>query len=235
VHQVADGWKKPYISAGRKVNVHLSGLTPYIIAVRDVSGRDQRRVMILATAMITVIVFLLTRNLTLTVFMVFATLLTYGATLKFTDLFVIHVVGLQGIDWKVRLIVFVIVVAVGQDYNIFLVSRLMEERQKTSEHEAVRRAVISTGSVISSCGIIMAATLGSLWAGELSLLRQVGFALALGILIDTYFVRPLLIPSFFLAVQRHRAAAPAPERSLAPEQPGAGGSAFPVVDPNSPG
>jgi RND superfamily putative drug exporter len=66
----------------------------------------------------------------------------------------------------------------------------------------VRDAVIRTGSVISSCGIIMAATLGSLWAGGLSLLRQLGFALALGILIDTFFVRPLLIPSFYLVFGR---------------------------------
>jgi RND superfamily putative drug exporter len=97
-----------------------------------------------------------------------------------------------------------VVVAVGQDYNIFLVSRLMEERKKWPLGEAVRRAVVSTGSVISSCGVIMAATLGSLWAGRLSLLRQVGFALALGILIDTYFVRPILIPSFFLVIKRRQ-------------------------------
>ena len=57
---------------------------------------------------------------------------------------------------------------------------------------------------ISSCGLIMAATLGSIWAGQLSLLRQTGFTLALGILIDTFFVRPLLIPSFFLATRRKR-------------------------------
>jgi hypothetical protein len=72
------------------------------------------------------------------------------------------------------------------------------------EREATRRAIISTGSVISSCGIIMAATLGSLWAGGLTLLQQVGFAMALGVLIDTFLVRPLLVPSFFLAAGRAR-------------------------------
>jgi len=68
--------------------------------------------------------------------------------------------------------------------------------------EAARRAIVSTGAVISNCGLIMAATLGSLWAGGLSLLQQTGFSLALGVLIDTFLVRPILIPSFFLAVGR---------------------------------
>ncbi|HQA46816.1 MAG: MMPL family transporter [Phycisphaerae bacterium] len=202
VDEIAREWGAQVTAQGRQAQVHLSGLTPYIMAVRDVSGRDQRRVMIVATIAIAAIVLVLIRDLPLTLFMVFATLLTYGATLKLTEEFFAHVMGLSGIDWKVRLIVFVIVVAVGQDYNIFLVSRLMEERRHAGLAEAVRRAVISTGSVISSCGIIMAATLGSLWAGKLSLLQQVGFALALGILIDTYFVRPILIPSFFLTVRQ---------------------------------
>src|SRR5690606_20033333 len=98
----------------------------------------------------------------------------------------------------------VIIVAVGQDYNVFLVSRLFQEPPELPDGEAARRAIIHTGSVISNCGLIMAATLGSLWAGELGLLRQVGFALALGILVDTFFVRPLLLPSFFLATKRRR-------------------------------
>ncbi|MEP0841488.1 MAG: MMPL family transporter [Phycisphaerae bacterium] len=193
-----------FADAGVRAEVHLTGLTPYIMAVRDVAGRDQRVVMTVATLLIALIVLMLVRDLPLTLFMVFSTLLTYGATLKLTELFFVQVMGTSGIDWKVRLIVFVIVVAVGQDYNIFLVSRLMEERGRNDVREAVRRAIVSTGSIISSCGVIMAATLGSLWAGRLTLLREVGFALALGILIDTYFVRPLLIPSFYLALHGRR-------------------------------
>lgn len=204
VRVIAEEEVRAAATAGRAADVHLTGLTPYIMAVRDVAGVDQRKVMVLASVLIAVVVLLLVRDVPLGLFMVFATLLTYGATLKLTELFFVHAMGMQGIDWKVRLIVFVIVVAVGQDYNIFLVSRLLEERREHGNAEAVRRSVVSTGAVISSCGIIMAATLGSLWAGGLSLLRQVGFALALGILIDTYFVRPLLIPSFFLVLHPGR-------------------------------
>jgi RND superfamily putative drug exporter len=136
--------------------------------------------------------------------MLVATWLTYGAAIAASEGFFVWVMGENGLDWKVRLIVFVIIVAVGQDYNIFLVSRLFQEPGDLPDAEAARRAIIRTGSVISNCGLIMAATLGSLWAGGLGLLRQVGFALALGILLDTFFVRPLLLPSFFLATQRRR-------------------------------
>jgi len=192
------------LSPNHRADVLLAGPTPYVIAVREVAGRDQFKVMLLATAVIALIVLFLVRDLPLTVFMVLATWLTYGATLTISEFFFVHVMGEPGLDWKVRLIVFVIVVAVGQDYNIFLVTRWLQEPAEVSDAEAVRRAIVGTGSVISSCGLIMAATLGSLWAGGLLLLQQIGFALALGILIDTFFVRPLLIPSFFLASGRRR-------------------------------
>jgi RND superfamily putative drug exporter len=182
--------------------VMLAGPSAYILSERTIANADQQRVVVLAAAVIAVIVLLLVRNVPLTAFMVLTTLLTYGATLTLSRLFFVHVMGLPGIDWKVRLILFVIVMAVGQDYNIFLVTRLREETRRGNRLQAVREAVIRTGPVISSCGIIMAATLGSLCAGRLSLLRQLGFALALGVLIDTFFVRPLLIPAFFLIISR---------------------------------
>ncbi len=181
-----------------------TGPTPYILAVREVSSRDQVRVRILASLVIAAIVFGLIRDLPLTLFMLAATWLTYGATIALTQGFFVGVMGEGGLDWKVHLIVFVIIVAVGQDYNIFLVSRLFQEPADLPLAEAARRAIVRTGSVISNCGLIMAATLGSLCVGRLGLLRQVGFALAVGILLDTFFVRPLLLPSFFLATRRRR-------------------------------
>jgi putative drug exporter of the RND superfamily len=197
--------------AGQAPKIMLSGPTSYIIGVKSVVGPDQRNVMVLSTLIIGVIVLAMVRDLPLTLFMLLATWLTYGATLTLSTWFFIHAMGLNGLDWKVRMILFVIVVAVGQDYNIFLVSRLLHNRRKP--RDAARDAIVRTGSVISSCGIIMAATLGSLWAGRLSLLEQLGFALGLGILIDTFFVRPLLIPGFFLLLHGRPAAEPvtAPE------------------------
>jgi len=191
--------------AGRP-RVMLAGPSAYILNERTIADADQRRVVVLAAAVIALIVLVLVRDVALTAFMVLTTLLTYGATLTLSSLFFVHAMGLPGLDWKVRLILFVIVMAVGQDYNIFLVARLREEVRSQARARAVRAAVVRTGPVISSCGIIMAATLGSLWAGRLSLLQQLGFALALGVLIDTFFVRPLLIPAFFMVIGNVRSA-----------------------------
>jgi len=258
------------LSRGQGAEVLLAGFTPYITDIRAYSGSDQARVMILATLVIGLIVLALVRDVLLTLFMLMATWITYGATLTLSDLFLCRLLGQAGLDWKVRLILFVIVVAVGQDYNIFLISRLLGELKgsvrspgtvpispgdrlnpdtrsarysdsllrngdcpplpglltpplcQSDEREATRRAIVSTGSVISSCGIIMAATLGSLWVGGLTLLRQVGFAMALGVLIDTFLVRPLLVPSFFLAAGRAR-------RYISPATPAEAGNA-PGID-----
>ncbi|MHC4799395.1 MAG: MMPL family transporter, partial [Planctomycetota bacterium] len=206
VRELAEVTAGQGLATDQGAEVLLAGPTPDVLAVREVAGRDQILVMVLATVVIALIVLVLVRDLPLTVFMLLATWLTYGATLTVSEFFFVEVLGEPGLDWKVRLIVFVIVVAVGQDYNIFLVTRLLQEPADVSDADAARRAIVSTGSVISSCGLIMAATLGSLWAGGLLLLQQVGFALALGILVDTFFVRPLLIPSFYLATKRRRKA-----------------------------
>jgi RND superfamily putative drug exporter len=98
-------------------------------------------------------------------------------------------------------------VAVGVDYSIFLAARIKQEASRWPMVEATRRAVIHTGPVISSCGVIMAATLGSLMAGDLKLLLQLGFAFSLGMLLDTFMVRPLLLPAFAVLVRPRRKAA----------------------------
>lgn len=203
---------------GSKASVHMLGATPYILEVRRYMSGDQWRVWIGATIVIWLTVALLVRRVGLSAFMVAATLLTYAATLGLSHEFFTHVTGGDGLDYKVKLFLFVIIVAVGQDYNIFLVSRLRQEVNVHGDEEGVRRAVVRTGGVISGCGVIMAATLGSLWVGRLDLLRQLGFALALGMLIDTFVVRPLLVPSFWLCARRRsrsRREGPAPGGPLA--------------------
>jgi RND superfamily putative drug exporter len=179
----------------------MLGPTAEMIDTGAVTSGDFRRIAVLVLAVILVMVTLLLKDVVLAAFMVGCTLWSYVVTLGMTA-FVFGWLGEPGLDWKVQIFLFVVIAAVGVDYNIFLGARLVQEAQgraggaRQTARDAVRLALTHTGPVISSCGLIMAATLGSLMAGELKLLRELGFALAAGMLIDTFVARPLLLPAF---------------------------------------
>ncbi len=188
--------KQSASQAGFDGNVHLAGITAEIIDIHRVTQKDFIRVAGLILGMIFVVIVILLRDPLLSAFMVLSTVLSYLVTLGVTAFVFTQLLGSAGLDWKVRIFVLVVTVAVGVDYNIFLAARLAQEARHHSPREAVRRAMASTGPVISSCGVIMAATLGSLIVGKVALLTQLGFAFLVGMLNDTFVIRPLLLPAF---------------------------------------
>jgi putative drug exporter of the RND superfamily len=133
-------------------------------------------------------------------------LFSYYATLgvSFLVFWLLDPQGFTGIDWKVAIFLFTILIAVGEDYNIFLLTRVHEEEKRHGPIEGITMALTRTGPIISSCGIIMAGTFGSLLAGSLTEMKQLGFALAFGVLVDTFVVRPILVPAFLIMLGRRK-------------------------------
>src|SRR5437868_9426133 len=145
-------------------------------------------------------------RLAISIYLVVSVLFSYAATLGVTLVVfgLTHWGGYTGIDWKVPIFLFTILVAVGEDYNIFLVTRIKEEMGAHGPLRGITEALNRTGRVITSCGFIMAGTFATLLSGSLLAMQGLGFALAFGILLDTLVVRPILVPAFLILLQSGR-------------------------------
>jgi RND superfamily putative drug exporter len=153
-----------------------------------------------------VILVMLLRQPLVCLFLVVSMLLGYATTYG-TTLFVFWALdpaGFPGLDWKLPMLLFTILVAVGEDYNIFLMSRVTEEQARHGPIQGIVVAMSRTGGIISSCGVIMAGTFSALMFGSLVSMRQLGFALSFGVLLDTFVIRPILVPAFLVLWHRKR-------------------------------
>lgn len=187
------------------VRAEVYGVTVNSRDLASVTESDRKRLNVLVLAGIFVILLVLVRRPTLAAYLLATVLLSYLATLGATAILahLWHERPLGEVDWRVPFFLFTILVAVGEDYNILLVSRALEEKRKHGGIEGTRRALASTGGTITSCGLIMAGTFATLMLSGLNTLVQVGFALAFGVLLDTFVVRPFLVPAFTLWLWRN--------------------------------
>lgn len=205
-------------------DVFLAGTTPSIIDLRAVTLSDHRRIKIAVVISVFLVLLIVIRRVVLCGYLIATVLLSYYATLGMTIVFFRWLYGADylGLDWKLPLFLFVILVAVGQDYNVYLVTRILEEQKyRPGWLSALRRAVSKTGGIITACGLVMAGTFFSMtasawfpalqqWFGgdvdkTVSTLRgvvELGFALGLGVLVDTFYVRTILVPSFVATFDR---------------------------------
>ena len=205
----------------------LSGASAAVNDLKKVTTNDQQRMYVLVTLGVYAILVVLLRRPFVCLYLIVTVVVGYLASLGITEL-VFHALHhgptpWVGLDWKVGFFLFVILVAVGEDYNIFLMSRVIEEERKHGVVEGTRLAIAHTGGIISSCGLIMAGTFGSMLTGNLTALRELGFALGLGVLLDTFLVRPILVPAFVVLADRYRPVPPwrarTREKSPQPQPP----------------
>jgi RND superfamily putative drug exporter len=194
------------------------GVTVNARDLAEVTEADRNRINWLVLGGVLLILLVLVRRLDLAAYLLATVLLSYYATLGATTLMAHWCNGrpLGEVDWRVPFFLFTILVAVGEDYNILLISRALQERKKHPGREAIRSALAHTGGTITSCGLIMAGTFATLMLAGLNTLIQIGFALAFGVLLDTFVVRPFLVPAFTVWLWRDEKpeAAPAPEMPL---------------------
>jgi RND superfamily putative drug exporter len=175
--------------------VVIGGTSAELNDVRQILDEDFTRIIVVVLAAIFIVLALLLRSLVAPVYLLITVLLSYGTTLGLVSWIFQGIMGQDGISFLIPILVFVLLIALGSDYNIFLMSRVREESQKQNTRTGTRLAAIATGGVITACGIILAGTFGALVITPIRTMMQIGAAVAIGILIDTFVVRALLVPA----------------------------------------
>ncbi len=161
---------------------------------------DLRRIIPIVLLVVLVILIILLRALIAPVLLIVSVLLSYSSTLGISALLFNGPFHYPGADPTVPLFGFIFLVALGIDYNIFLMSRVREESQSLSTREAILRGLQVTGGVITSAGVVLAATFAALGVIPILFLIQLAVIVALGVLIDTIIVRSLLIPALSIDI-----------------------------------
>ena len=173
----------------------VGGTSAVYYDVRQANNRDNRVIIPIILLVITLILGVLLRSILSAIVLLGTVVLSYFATLGVSALVFNHVFGFAGGDNSFPLFAFIFLVALGIDYNIFLMSRVREESQKIGTRAGVIKGLTVTGSVITSAGIVLAATFAVLGLLPLVPLAQLGFAVAFGVLLDTIIVRSILVPA----------------------------------------
>jgi putative drug exporter of the RND superfamily len=167
---------------------------------RQALARDTRTIVPISLALILVILALLLRAVVMPLYVIGTVILSFGFALGVSSLILTHLMDQPASDASLPVFAFIFLVALGVDYNVFLLARIREERSRRGTEAAVTTALERTGGVITSAGLVLAATFSVLMALPLEALFQVGFVVALGLLADTFLVRALLVPSIAVLV-----------------------------------
>ena len=219
-----------------RTNVHavpgadaiVGGQTASQLDVDEASLHDRNLIIPVVLVVIFLILMLLLRSIAAPVVLIATVLLSYFATLGVCALVFNHVFGFAGADTSFPLFAFVFLVALGVDYNIFLMTRVREESIKLGTRPGILKGLTVTGGVITSAGIVLAATFLVLGVLPLVFLREIGFAVAIGVLIDTFIIRSTLVPALAYDIGKRIWW---PSKLAKAEQP----SAEPVAEPSQVG
>lgn len=178
--------------------MHIAGQTAAQLDVKEMNDRDTIVLFAAVTILLIIVLVFQTKSIILPFLMMGTILLSYFASMGFSWWIFQYIFNLDAISYRLPVYTFIFMVALGIDYNIMLVSRIREEAEKDPWKEAVARGVQLTGGVISSAGIILAATFSVLMTQPLQELFLFGFTMGIGILLDTFIIRGVFMPSLLI-------------------------------------
>ena len=173
----------------------VGGSTAVSLDVNNNAKRDLRVITPLILFVILIILIVLLRSLVAPVILILSVILSFTATIGISAFLFNHVFHFPGSDASIPLYGFVFLVALGVDYNIFLMTRVREESLKLGTHAGILRGLSVTGSVITSAGVVLASTFAALSIIPILFLLEIAFIVAFGVLLDTLIVRTLLVPA----------------------------------------
>ncbi|WP_169082942.1 MMPL family transporter [Paenibacillus sp. PL91] len=179
--------------AGKKVWVGGQTATQYDSKV--LTDRDNRVIIPLVTLLIMILLLVYLRSITATLYLIGTVLLSFAAALGLGWVILHYFMGVDAIQGAIPLYAFVFLIALGEDYNIFMISSIWQKRKKMPLKQAIKEGVSETGGVITSAGLILAATFAVLATLPIQVLVQFGLITAIGVLMDTFIVRPFLVPA----------------------------------------
>lgn len=180
----------------------VGGQTAIDLDTNDTSIRDRTIIIPTILVVVLIILMLLLRSVLAPVLLIVSTVISFATAMGVSALVFDYVLGFPGADPAVPLYGFVFLVALGIDYNIFLMSRVREESLRHGTRSGIRRGLVSTGGVITSAGLVLAATFAALGVIPILFLAQLAFIVAFGVLLDTFIVRSLLVPALAYDIGR---------------------------------
>ena len=178
----------------------VGGPTAAEYDLRESTARDNRLIVPVALFVVFLILAALLRAVVAPLVLIGTVILSYCAALGIGTFFFENVFDFPGIDPALPLFAFIFLVALGIDYNVFLMARVREETLRYGTHDGTIRGLAVTGTVITSAGLVLAGTFSVLGILPLVFLSELGFTVAIGVLIDTFLVRSLLVPALVLEI-----------------------------------
>jgi putative drug exporter of the RND superfamily len=205
IPEVRASMEKVLTSAGitdAQDKVWLSGQTASQYDTRETGNRDAKIIIPVVIVLIALLLLIYLRSIVAMLYLMGTVLLSYFSALGLGWLIIHYAMGADAIQGFIPVYAFVFLVALGEDYNIFMISGIWQKSRTMPLHRAIKEGVMESGSVITSAGLILAGTFAVLGTLPIQILVHFGIITAIGVLLDTFVVRPFLVPALTVLLGR---------------------------------